>query len=312
MDSPNEIDPVTFYTLSIVPSPAKVSTLSPLNTNEASPLNPQSPIDLNKPALSYQPGPFSTMLSDHLFEGDLPLSKSSGSNILAANESTVIESLAQMREGVIHEAGGTFANEEGGSFVEVIIGDTEPVLDQTHEIGLRPSTYSSDTDEDDVSLRLALQRRMVPITTKGKEKVTEETPKRRPFTRAISQKLIGDAMKSSEITTAENRRRRSGDMVFELPTDDVVDVSIEVSENEYVDEDTPLVATKKGKRKQVKKAGKGKSRTSTIKKANTTKGKGNDSQKKRELSKRKRETSPVLKQNSNRDQAPNEIGMTRK
>ncbi|KAH0706049.1 hypothetical protein KY285_010581 [Solanum tuberosum] len=124
------------------------------------------------------------MLSDHLFEGVLPLSSSSGTNILASSESIVIESLAQMREGVIHEAGGSFAN-EGASFVEGILRDTKPIFDQTLEVGLHSSTDSSDTDEDDVSLKWALQRRMVPITAKGKEKVTEETPKERPFTREI-------------------------------------------------------------------------------------------------------------------------------
>ncbi|KAH0748683.1 hypothetical protein KY290_027915 [Solanum tuberosum] len=96
------------------------------------------------------------MLSDHLFEGDLPKSKSFESNILAASESIVIESLAQMREGVIHKAGGSFANKEGGSFVEGILGDTKPVFDRTLEVGLHLSTDSSDTDEDDVPLKWAL------------------------------------------------------------------------------------------------------------------------------------------------------------
>ncbi|KAH0730202.1 hypothetical protein KY289_001390 [Solanum tuberosum] len=113
------------------------------------------------------------MLSDHLFEGDLPKSKSSESNILAASESLVIKSLAQMREGVI--------NEEGGSFVDGILGDSKPVFDQTHEVGLYPSAYSSDTDEDNVHLQWVIQKRMVPITMKGKEKVTEETPKKCPL-----------------------------------------------------------------------------------------------------------------------------------
>ncbi|KAH0784182.1 hypothetical protein KY290_003780 [Solanum tuberosum] len=168
LDSPNEIDPVTFYTSSSVPFPTKLSTISPVNTTETSPLTPQAPIDLNSSAPSYQLGPLSTILADH-FRG-------------------------------------------------------------------RSST--DDTGEDDVPLRCALQRRIVHITTKGKEK--------------------------------NRRRRRSSDMVMELPTDDVVDVTIEVSKN----------------------------KTSTVKKTDTTKGKENDSQKKREPSKRKRETSPVLKQNS--------------
>ncbi|KAG5614779.1 hypothetical protein H5410_014603 [Solanum commersonii] len=180
-----------------------------------------------------------------------------------------------------------------------MLGDTELIFDQTPEVGLYPSTTSSDTDEDDVPLKWELQRRMVPISLKGKETVTKETPKRRPFTRAVSQKLMGDSMKSSETTTKENqRRRRSGDVAFELPTDDVVDVSIDASKNECVDEDSPLANVKKGKGKQVKKTGKGKFRATMVKKINPTKGKGNDSQKKWESLKRKRETSPGLKQDS--------------
>ncbi|KAK4736944.1 hypothetical protein R3W88_000641 [Solanum pinnatisectum] len=141
---------------------------------------------------------------------------------------------------------------------------------------------------------------MVPVTTKGKEKITEETLKRKPFTRATSQKLMGDAMKSSETTTAENRRRRrSRDVVIEFPTDDVVDVSNELSENESMDEDIPLAVTQKGKGKQVKNKGKSKSITSSVKKTDTTtKGKGKEPQKKKGPLKRKRETSTVLKKKS--------------
>ncbi|KAG5581473.1 hypothetical protein H5410_052100 [Solanum commersonii] len=124
LDSLNEIDPVAFYTSFDVPSPSKMSTISLVNIAEASPLNPQSPFDLNNPSPSHQPGPYSTILSDHLFEGDLPNNKSSRSNILAANESIVIECLAKMGEGVMHEEGSSFANEEGGGFAEGILGDT--------------------------------------------------------------------------------------------------------------------------------------------------------------------------------------------
>ncbi|KAH0765270.1 hypothetical protein KY290_001243 [Solanum tuberosum] len=118
------------------------------------------------------------MLSDQLFEGDLPKSKSSESNILAASESLVIKSLAQMREGVI--------NEEGGSFVDGILGDSKPVFDQTPEVRLYPSTDPSDTNEDNAALQWVIQKRMVPV----------------------SLLLVGDAMKSSETTTMENRKRR--------------------------------------------------------------------------------------------------------
>ncbi|KAG5622997.1 hypothetical protein H5410_008215 [Solanum commersonii] len=130
-----------------------MSTISSDNIAEASPLNPQSPFDFNNPAPSQQPGPYSTILSYHMFDGDLPYSKSSESNILAASENIVIESLAKMREIVVHEEGSSFANEEGGGFVEGIIGDTEPFFDQTPEVGVYPSTNSSDTDEDNVPLK---------------------------------------------------------------------------------------------------------------------------------------------------------------
>ncbi|KAH0730198.1 hypothetical protein KY289_001386 [Solanum tuberosum] len=223
------------------------------------------------------------MLSDQLFEGDLPKSKSSDSNILAASESLVIKSLAQMREGVI--------NEEGGSFVDGILGDSKPVFDQTPEVRLYPSTDSSDTNEDNATLQWVIQKRVVPV----------------------SLLLVGDAMKSSETTTMENRkRRRSVDVVIELPTNDVVDVSNELYEKESVDEDTPLVTAQKGKGKQVKKSRKLKYRTHIAKKADTTKGKEKDSQKKREPSKRKRETSPVLKQKYQPGLVPNTVRMTRK
>ncbi|KAG5579770.1 hypothetical protein H5410_050397, partial [Solanum commersonii] len=177
-----------------------MSTISLVNITEGSPLTPQSHIDLNNPAPSYQPGPFSTMLSDHLFEGDLPQSKSSEYNILAASENLVIESLTQMREWV--------RNEEGSSFMDGILGDSEQIFDQTPEVGVHPSTDSSDTDEDNISLRWEIQKRMVTVTMKGKEKVTEKTPKKKPFTRVTSQKLMGNAMKSSKTTMAENKKRR--------------------------------------------------------------------------------------------------------
>ncbi|KAH0722610.1 hypothetical protein KY290_005259 [Solanum tuberosum] len=160
LDSLNEIDPVAFYTSSDAPSPSKMSTISPVNITESSPLTPQYPIDLNNPAPSHQPGPYSTMLSDYLFEGDLSKSKSFESNILAASENLVIESLAQMREEVMHE--------EGENFVDEFLGGSQPVFNQTPKVGAYPSSDSTNTDEDNVPLKRSLQRRMVPVSTKGK------------------------------------------------------------------------------------------------------------------------------------------------
>ena len=44
------------------------------------------------------PGLFQDMFPDNMFEGDLPKHKASESNILAASEELMIESLAMMRE----------------------------------------------------------------------------------------------------------------------------------------------------------------------------------------------------------------------
>ncbi|KAG5632172.1 hypothetical protein H5410_003889, partial [Solanum commersonii] len=162
-----------------------------------------------------------------LFEGDLPKSKSSESNVLAASEGLVIKSPAHMREGVI--------NKEGGSFVDGILGDSKPVFDQTHEVGLYPSTYSSETGQRQCSSSMGNSKENGPCHHEGKRKGHRRNSKKRPFTRAISQKLTGDAMKSSETTTMENRKRkRSGDVEIELPTNDVVDVSNELSEKNKI------------------------------------------------------------------------------
>ncbi|KAH0725685.1 hypothetical protein KY284_001550 [Solanum tuberosum] len=80
---------------------------------------------------------------------------------------------------------------------------------------------------------------MVHISTKGKEKVIEETPKRRPFTR------------SSATTTAERcMERKPVNVLFEIPDIDVVDVSIDGSENEGVGKYCEEKREKQGKNKR--------------------------------------------------------------
>lgn len=108
----NKIDPLSFSTPLSTVSPSKMSTTSQANIALDSPPNPLSPLDLNNPVLSPQHGHHSDMLADHLFEGDLPESRTSESNILAANESLVIESLTLMREGALLEGNGNFMDEE--------------------------------------------------------------------------------------------------------------------------------------------------------------------------------------------------------
>lgn len=59
--------------------------------------NPFHSIDPNSSSGPTGPGPHHEMLSDSLFEGDLPRNKTSESNILAASKELVIESLSIMR-----------------------------------------------------------------------------------------------------------------------------------------------------------------------------------------------------------------------
>ncbi|TMW98988.1 hypothetical protein EJD97_003221 [Solanum chilense] len=109
----NKIDPVSFSTPLSTVSPSKMSTTSQVNIALDSPRNPLSPLDINKPILSSQHGHHSDMLSDHLFEGDLPESRTSESNILAASESLVIESLNLMREGALLEGNEISISKKG-------------------------------------------------------------------------------------------------------------------------------------------------------------------------------------------------------
>lgn len=94
----SKIDPVSFYTPSSLDSKSKVPTTSEISPSLDNPQNPFHSIDLNSPSLLLGLGPYLEMLSDTIFEGDLPEIKTFESNILAAREELVIESLTLMRE----------------------------------------------------------------------------------------------------------------------------------------------------------------------------------------------------------------------
>ncbi|TMX05106.1 hypothetical protein EJD97_002312, partial [Solanum chilense] len=111
----------------------------PSSSQQDTPDNHFHSIDLNNTSIPAGPGPYHEMLPDNLFEGDLPRNKSSESNILAASEKLVIESLSMMREEV--------------------------------------------------------ERREFGVSRKGKEKIVEEGPRRRPTTRSDARKLMADALK---------------------------------------------------------------------------------------------------------------------
>ena len=127
------------------------------------------------------PGPFQDMLPDNMFEGDLPKHKASESNILAASEELVIESLAMMRE------------EERAEHTEVLeieeVRPTQPIFDKTPDIGRYSSSSSSDSASEEEPLKWKVERREGDKSRKGKEKVVEEAPRRRPTTRSAAQEL---------------------------------------------------------------------------------------------------------------------------
>ena len=122
LDSLNEIDPVAFYTSSEAISLSKLHTSSPVNIFQDNPLNSMSMLDINNPTPSPQLGQ-SDMLSDHLFEEDLPEIKTYESNILDAFENMVIGSLILMREQVLHEW--------DGHLVEETLEGSQPAFDKT-------------------------------------------------------------------------------------------------------------------------------------------------------------------------------------
>ena len=88
------------------------------------------------------PGLFQDMLPDNLFEGYLPKHKASESNILAASEELVIESLAIMREEAMAEQTEVLQREE--------VRNTQPIFDKTPDIGryLFSSSSSSSSESE--------------------------------------------------------------------------------------------------------------------------------------------------------------------
>ena len=90
----SEIEPLAFYS----PTNAQARLPPSSSSQQDTPDNPLCAIDLNSCVVPTRPGPFQDILSDNMFEGDLPMNKASESNILAASEKLMIESLAMMRE----------------------------------------------------------------------------------------------------------------------------------------------------------------------------------------------------------------------
>ena len=91
------------------------------------------------------PGPFEDMLSDNMFEGDLPKHRASESNILAASEELVIESLAMMRGEARAEHNDALEREE--------VRPSQPIFDKTPDLGRYSSSSSSESASEEEPLK---------------------------------------------------------------------------------------------------------------------------------------------------------------
>ncbi|TMX01429.1 hypothetical protein EJD97_024514 [Solanum chilense] len=241
----SEIEPIAFYSPLAVESRSNV----PSSSHQDIPKNPFHSIDLNNSSVPTTPGPYHEMLPDTLFEGDLPRNKSFESNILAASEELVIESLAMMREEARVEQNEPFQGEE--------IRATQLIFDKTPDLWRYPSSNSFDSESVDDSIQLKVEMRDVAVSRKGKEKVVKEVPRRRPTTRFDTRKFLADALKASSRSTAEIRSARTFKVSnFKMPESGVIEVSAEEME----------------KKQKKKKSGKTKSRDpKRVEKAKSTK-----------------------------------------
>ena len=205
LDVLSEIAPLAFYS----PTPAQASIPSPPSPPQNTPDNPFFSIDLNT---STVPGTCEDMLPDNMFEGNLPKHRAFESNILAASEELVIESLAMMREEARTEHTDALEREE--------VRPSQPIFDKTPDLGRYSSSSSSESASEEEPLKWKVESR------KGKEKVVEEAPKRRPNTRSAAQKLMVDALKASARSAAAVRSARTFKVSnFKIPKEKLVELS---------------------------------------------------------------------------------------
>lgn len=176
---------------------------------------------------------------------------------------------------------GIIFSEEGANTPEVHPVDSDPKFDKTPGTVLPSILVDDEENGDNHPLSWAVKRRMVLISSKGKEKVPEEkfvNPK--PYsTRSSIRKFMSDAMKENKARTNESSRRRKT-MVDEdqIPYNNVIEVSREKSESEIESGDiVSIVEKRRNKALQKKKPSQKPTerKVSTQKKAGTKKkGKG--------------------------------------
>ena len=80
---------------------------------------------------------------------------------------------------------------------------SQPIFDKTPDLGRYSSSSSSESASEEEPLKWKVESR------KGKEKVVEKAPKRRPNTRSAAQKLMVDALKASARSAAAVRSARN-------------------------------------------------------------------------------------------------------
>ena len=162
----SEIEPLACYS----PTTTQARLPPSSSSQQETPDNPFFAIDLNSSVLPTEPGPLQDMLPDNMFEEDLPKHKASESNILAASEELVTESLAMMREEARAEHIEVLEREE--------VRPTQPMFDKTPDLGRYSSSSSSDSASEEEPLKWKVERREREKSRKGKEKVVEEAPRR--------------------------------------------------------------------------------------------------------------------------------------
>ena len=134
LDALSEIAPLAFYS----PTSAQARLPPPPSSPQNTPDNPFFSIDLNTSSV---PGPCEDMLPDNMFEGDLPEHRASESNILAASEELVIESLAMMREEARAEHIDALDGEE--------VRPSQPIFNKTPDLGRYSSSSSSESASEE-------------------------------------------------------------------------------------------------------------------------------------------------------------------
>lgn len=107
-------------------------------------------------------------------EGDLPEDKRGESNILAISEEHVSRSLSKMKEGLY----APFANEERETIENLEASQIQKMVTHEEAFPITDTGFKDEDDEDNLPLRWKIKIRMMPTSSKGKEKVAGETEPR--------------------------------------------------------------------------------------------------------------------------------------